>query len=79
MPFVVVDRNPNGAVVGEEVFGKSQTIFHEGEPSGVIEVVVVAEAVGAGIERRVNVNAFDFRGENFFERGEREEVVALDD
>ena len=45
----------------------------------MIEAVVVAEWIVAGIVGRVDINAFDFGGENFFERGEREEVVALDD
>ena len=72
MTFVVVNRNPNGAVIGKKLAGEFKAILHECKPSAVIEAVVVAEAVGAGIEWRVDINAFDLSGESFFDRGEHE-------
>ncbi len=45
----------------------------------MIETVVVVEAVVAGVVRWVDIDRLYFASETFGERGEREQVVALDD
>ena len=44
----------------------------------MIEAIVISKAIVPSIIRRVNVNQFHFSGEFFFERGEREQVIAFD-
>src|SRR3989344_631488 len=44
----------------------------------MIERIVIFKPVVAGVVRRVNVNQFYFSGKFFFERGEREQIIAFD-
>lgn len=77
MAFVVVDRNPDRAVGGEQAAEDFEALFHKGEPEGVFHHVVVVLEGRAGIVRRVDVDALDFASVLLFEGFEGEQVVAV--
>jgi hypothetical protein len=57
MPFVVVNRHPDAAVLTQQLAQQLQARQHHAEPLGVLQVVVVVLERAFGVVRRVNKDA----------------------
>ena len=78
MRFVVIDRHPDAAVLGQKIAQQFQTRVHHRQPLAVFKVVVVMLESALGVVRRIDEDAFDTAGVERQKRLEGFEVVALD-
>jgi hypothetical protein len=78
MPLVVVDADPDRAVLAQELAEKLEPRHDHGQPLRVLEVVVVMLEGRPGVVRRIDVDALHLAGEERQQRLQRLEVVALD-
>jgi hypothetical protein len=67
MAFVVVNRNPDRAVGGEQAAEYFEPLLYEGKPKGMLHHIVVVAKSGARIIRRINIDTLNFSGELVFE------------
>ena len=83
--FVVVDGNENYTFIGEQSFGNSEPLVHEGEPLGmtvgILSVnigIVIDEIFVARVVRRIDIDDINLAFVGVAEGCESFKVVALD-
>ena len=62
MRFIVVQANPNGPILAQEIAEELEAGIHEIEPSGMLQIVVVVLECGPGVVWRVDINALHLSG-----------------
>ena len=78
MPLVVVDGDPDRAIVAQQLAQQLQARQHHGQPLGVFQVVVVVLEGAFGVVGRVDEDALDLPAVKRQQAFQRFEVVALD-
>ena len=68
MHLLVVNVDEDNSVLPHQLPCNLQPIFHEGQPTGMIEVVVVTKAVTACVVGWVNINQLDLPTKLLLER-----------
>ena len=79
MAFIIVYGNPDAAVLAQELSKEFEARVHHVQPGRVFEVVVVMLERGAGVVRRIDVDALHFAGVERQQRLQRLQVVAVDE
>ena len=79
MCLTIIQTNPDAAVLTQELAKELEARVHHVEPSGVFEVVVVMLERGAGVVRRIDVDALHLSGIERQQRLQRLQVVAVDE
>ena len=79
MYFIVIKVYPDAAVLAQELSEEFEARIHHVEPGGVFEVVVVMLERGAGVVRRIDVDALHPPLILREQRLERIQIVAVDD
>ena len=76
--FIIINRNPDTAILGQQVAQQFQARVDQAQPGGMLQAVVVMLEGAAGVVGRVDVDAFDLPGVVGQQGFEGVQVVALD-
>ena len=79
MPLVVVDRDPDRPVLGEQIAQQLQTRIDHRQPLTVLQIVVVMLEGALGVVRRIDEDALDPPRAERQQRLERLQIVALNE
>ena len=78
MALVVVNRNPQRTILGQQPPDNLQPIPHQRQPDGMLDPVVIMGKGAAGIVRRIDKHALDLTGKLLLQGLQGQEVVAED-
>jgi hypothetical protein len=78
MRLVVVNRDPQRAILGQQAANDLQPVAHQPQPDGMLQPVVVVREGATRVVGRVNENALHLARQLGLQRLERQQVVALD-
>ena len=79
MCFIIVNGNPQRAILRQQLPDNFQTVAHESQPNGMLQSVIVMGKGAAGIVWRINKNAFYLAAKFLFQCFQRQQVVAKDE
>ena len=78
MRLVIVDRDPQRAVIGQPPPDDLQPVAHKAQPDGMLQAVVIMCKGAAGVVGRIDEHALHLAAELRFQRFQRQQVISVD-
>ena len=78
MRFVVINRDPQRAIVSQQTANNLQPVPHQSQPDRMLQPIVVVRECAAGVVRRVNEHALHLARKLRLQRFERQQVAAIE-
>lgn len=78
MPLVIINADPNRAIISEQIPQDFQSGPHQVQPLAVFQIVIVMFERISRVVWRIDVNTLDLSGKTGFQSFQGKQIVAMD-